>query len=79
MTDDEFLNKCVKIIKSSSSSDDSKKKISKLKHPSTNKKIGIDGEEKLYYHCVTKYCVTYDIDKYFNNETEYIHKVDKLW
>jgi hypothetical protein len=79
MTDDEFLNKCVKIIKSSPSSDDAKKKISKLKHPFTNKKIGIDGAEKLYYHCVTNYTITYDIDKYCNNETEYINKINKLW
>jgi hypothetical protein len=78
MTEDEFLNKCVKIIKSSPSSDDAKKKISNMKHPFTNKKIGFDGAEKIYYHYATKYCITYDIDKYSNNEKEYIDQVNKL-
>ena len=77
MTEEEFLKKCIKIIKSSPS-DDAKKEIAKLKHPTKNEKIGFEGAEKLYYHCSTKYCVKYDIKKYCNNEKEYINKINKF-
>jgi hypothetical protein len=77
MTEEEFVKKCIKIIKSSPS-DDAKKEISKLKHPLKNEKIGLDRAEKIYYHYSTKYCVEYDIKKYCNNETEYINKINKF-
>ena len=45
MTEEEFLKKCIKIIKSSPS-DDAKKEIAKLKHPTQNEKIGFESAEK---------------------------------
>lgn len=77
MTEEEFLNKCIKIIKSSPS-DDAKKEIAKLKNPLKNEKIGIEGAEKIFYHYSTKYSIKYDIKKYCNNEKEYINKINKI-
>jgi hypothetical protein len=77
MTEEEFLNKCIKIIKSSPS-DDAKKEIAGMKHPLKNEKVGMERAEKVYYHYTTKYAVKYDIKKYCNNETEYINKIKKI-
>ena len=77
MTEEEFLKKCIKIMKSSPS-DDAKKEISKLNHPMTNEKIGIEGAEKIFYYYRKKYAVKYDIEKYCNNEKEYIKKVKNI-
>ena len=77
MTEEEFLKKCIKIIKSSPS-DDAKKEIASLNHPLKNEKIGIEGAEKIYYHYSKKYSIKYDIKKYCNNEKEYINKINKL-
>lgn len=77
MTEEEFLKKCVKIIKSSPS-DDAKKEISNMKHPIKNTLIGMEGAEKIFYHCSTKYAVKYDIEKHCNNETKYFNKIKKF-
>ena len=77
MSSQEFLNKCAKIIKSSPS-DDAKKEIANMKHPIKKEKIGFEGAEKIYYHYTTKYAVKWNMDKYCNNEKEYIDKVKKF-
>ena len=70
MTEEQFLKKCLNIIKSSPS-DDAKKEIANMKHPIKNEKIGFEGAEKIYYHYTTKYAVKWNMDKYCNNEKEY--------
>jgi hypothetical protein len=77
MTEEDFLKKCIKIMKSSPS-DDAKKEISKLKHPITNEKVGMEGAEKIFYYYTTNYAIKYDIKKYCNNEKEYIKKVNNI-
>lgn len=77
MTEEEFLNKCIKIIKSSPS-DDAKKEIASMKHPLKNEKVGMERAEKVYYHYTKNHAVKYDIKKYCNNEKEYINKINKI-
>lgn len=77
MSSQQFLNKCTKIIKSSPS-DDAKKEIANMKHPTKNEKIGMEGAEKIYYHYTTNNAIKWEMDKYCNNEKEYIDKVKKF-
>jgi hypothetical protein len=77
MTEEEFLKKCIKIIKSSPS-DDAKKEIAKMKHPIKNEKVGLEGAEKVYKYYTQTHIVKYDINKYCNNEKEYVDKIKKI-
>ena len=72
MTEEEFLKKCIKIIKSSPS-DDAKKEIASLKHPLKNEKIGIEGAEKIYYHYSKKYSIKYDKN---TTPKDYINRIN---
>jgi hypothetical protein len=77
MTEEDFLDKCIKIMKSFPS-DDAKKKISLLNHPTKNGKIGSDGAEKIFFYCAKNHCIEYEMNKDSNKEKEYINKLKKF-
>ena len=72
---DQLTNKCKNIIKNNSV-ETSIEMISRLKYPTSNELIGINGAIKIY-KVYSKYSIDYSSKKYDNNGRSYNNKINK--